>query len=150
MVYYFYLILAVLCFIGELFLMEFSLTCFGLGLLGAALASWLGLGLGWQVAVFIVLSLALFIGMRPLALKHLYRGSKHVKTNVEALIGRTVTVLAEPEPHSRIGRVQTDGDNWRAHFAAHAPKGAYARVEKVEGNTLFVVPIQHNKEEKNQ
>lgn len=149
MVYYVYLILAVLCFIGELFFMEFSLTCFGLGLLGASLTSWLGFGLGWQVLVFVAVSLALFLAIRPLALKHLYHKSKHVKTNVDALIGRTVGVHTPPDAKTRIGRVLTDGDNWRAYFAQDAKEGEEMRVEKVEGNTLFVAPI-HKKEENKQ
>ena len=33
--YYIWLIIAVCCFVGELFSMEFSLTCLGIGLLGA-------------------------------------------------------------------------------------------------------------------
>ncbi len=145
MVYYIYLILAVLCFIGELFSMDFSLACFGVGLLGAAGVSALGLGLGWQVLVFIVVAGALFVGIRPLALKHLYHANKHVKMNVDALIGRRVTVLTAPDGEN-IGRVQTDGDNWRAQFAAPAVAGEEVQVEKVDGNTLFVVPIQTQEE----
>lgn len=141
MAYYFYLSLGVLCIVGEMFTMDFSLACFGVGLFGAALVSFLGLGLGWQVAVFVAVSLALFIGMRPLALKHLYHNSKHVKTNVDALIGRTAAVTAEPDAEG-IGRVQIDGDSWRAFFLQPAAQAAQVRVEKLDGNTLFVVPIQ--------
>ncbi len=146
MVYYVYLIAAVVCFIGEMFTFDFSLLCFGTGLLGAALTSWLGLGLGWQVTVFIVLSLALFIGIRPLALKHLYKKGKHIKTNTDALIGREVEVIAVPEDADQIGRVQTDGDNWRAKFSSPVTLGEHVRVEKIEGNTLFVAPIQKQEE----
>ena len=146
MAYYVYLILGVLCFIGEVFTMDFSLLCFGLGFLGAGATAWLGLGFGWQVLVFVGLSLALFIGLRPLALKHLYHKDKNVKTNVHALIGRSVVVLTEPDPKDHIGRVVTDGDNWRACFCAHEKKGEDVRVEKVDGNTLFVVPIQKQEE----
>ena len=138
MAYYVYLIAGVVCCICEVFTMDFSLLCFGLGLFGAGAASWLGLGLGWQVIIFLALSLGLFVGIRPLALKHLYHKSKNVKTNVQALIGRVVTVLEAPDPKDHIGRVLTDGDNWRAHFAAPAQKGEDVRVEKVDGNTLFV------------
>lgn len=148
MAYYVYLILGVLCFVGEMFTLDFSLLCFGLGLLGAGAASWLGLGFGWQVLVFIVLSLALFVGIRPLALKHLYHKSKDVKTNVDALIGRTVVVTTEPDPKNDIGRVQTDGDNWRAHFDSPAKAGQEVRVEKIDGNTLFVTPIQKTEDVK--
>lgn len=148
MVYYLYLILAVLCFIGELFTMDFSLACFGVGLLGASLTSWLGFGLGAQVIVFVAVSLALFVTIRPLALKHLYHNSKHVKTNVDALIGRTVTVHTPPDAQTDIGRVLIDGDNWRAQFNSPAKKGDEVRVEKVDGNTLYVAPIQKREEKK--
>lgn len=146
MVYYIYLILAVMCFIGEMFTMDFSLACFGAGLLGASAASWLGLGLGWQAVIFVAVAAALFVGIRPLALKHLYKNAKHVRTNVDALIGRTVNVLTPPDPQDNVGRVQTDGDNWRALFSAPAKAGEDVRVEKVDGNTLFVTPIQKTEE----
>ncbi len=141
MAYYFYLSLGVLCIVGEMFTMDFSLACFGVGLFGAALVSFLGLGLGWQVAVFILVSLTLFVGMRPFALKHLYHNSKHIKTNIDALIGRNALVTTAPDKEG-IGRVQLDGDSWRAHFSHPAQEKAHVRVEKLEGNTLFVVPIQ--------
>ena len=87
-----YLVLAVFCFIGELFTMDFSLTCFGIGLLAAALGAWLNLGPNGQVVLFVCVSLLAFISIRPLAKKLLYQHTKNVKTNVDALIGRTVTV----------------------------------------------------------
>lgn len=145
MAYHFYLSLGVLCFVGEMFTMDFSLACFGVGLFGAGLVSFLGLGFGWQVAIFVVLSLALFIGIRPIALKHLYQNSKHIKTNVDALIGRVACVTSQPDEDG-IGRVQIDGDSWRAYFKQPASDSDQVRVEKLDGNTLFVVPIQ--KEEK--
>ncbi len=148
MAYYVYLILGVMFFIGEVFTMDFSLMCIGLGFLGAGAGAWLGLGFGWQVVIFILLSLALFVGIRPLALKHLYHKSKNIKMNVDALIGRTVVVLTPPNPQDNIGRVKTDGDNWRAHFAAPAQAGQDVKVEKIDGNTLFVTPIQKTEESK--
>ena len=144
MLYYFYLILAVSCFIGELFTMDFSLTCIGIGLVGAAFAAWMGLGIGSQVVLFVCVSGLAFISIRPLAKKWLYMHTKHVKTNVDALIGRTVTVLTAPaEDH--IGRVQTDGDNWRAHFDGPAKEGDKVFVQKMDGNTLFVTTKKEEK-----
>lgn len=137
MAYYTYLILAMFCFIGELFTMDFSLTCFGIGLLGAAFGEWMGAGIGGQVTLFFCVSLLSFISVRPLAKKWLYMHTKHVQTNVQALIGRTVTVLTAPDT-DHIGRVQTDGDNWRAYFHTSAQEGEKVIVQKIEGNTLFV------------
>lgn len=142
MAYYFYLALGVLCFIGEVFTFDFSLACFGTGLFGAGVASWFGLSLGWQVVVFIGVSLGLFIGIRPMALKYLYHKSQHVKTNVDALIGRKVLVTMEPDEETKIGRVQVDGDSWRAHFSAQVKVNEQVVVEKLEGNTLFVTLIK--------
>ena len=147
MPYYTYLIVAVGCFIGELFTMDFSLTCFGIGLLGSAFASWLGLGIGSQSVLFVCISLLAFISVRPMAKKWLYMHTKHVKTNVDALIGRTVIVVTAPD-EDHIGRVQTDGDNWRAHFNAAAKEGEKVRVEKIDGNTLFVTTIPTQEEAK--
>lgn len=144
MVYYSYLVLAMFCFIGELFTMDFSLTCFGIGLVGAAFAAWMGLGLGSQAVIFVCVAILSFISVRPLAKKWLYMHTKNVKTNVDALIGRVVTVQTAPgEDH--IGRVQTDGDNWRAHFVTPAKEGDKVVVQKMEGNTLFVTIQQEEK-----
>ena len=144
MVYYGYLILAMGCFIGELFTMDFSLTCIGIGLVGSAVAAWLGLGIGSQAVLFVCVSILAFISVRPMAKKWLYMHTKNVKTNVDALIGRTVTVLTAPaEDH--IGRVQTDGDNWRAHFDGAAKEGDKVIVQKMDGNTLFVTTKKEEK-----
>ena len=75
--YYVYLIIALGCFVGELFTMEFSLTCLGIGFLGAALISWLGGALWLQIAVFALVSIVCWIGVRPIALKHLYKKTNH-------------------------------------------------------------------------
>ena len=147
MAYYTHLIFAVLCFIGELFTMDFSLTCFGIGLLGAAFGAWVGLGIGGQSVLFICISLLSFISVRPLAKKWLYMHTKHVKTNVDALIGREVIVLTAPDAE-HIGRVQTDGDNWRAYFSTPAQEGEKVRVEKMDGNTLFVTSISIQEDQK--
>ena len=139
-----YLILAVACFIGELFTMDFSLTCIGLGFAGSALVAWMGFGFVSQVILFVCVALLAFISIRPFAKKWLYMHTKNVKTNVDALIGRTVTVLTAPaEDH--IGRVQTDGDNWRAYFDGPAKEGDKVIVQKMDGNTLFVTTKKEEK-----
>ena len=142
MLHYVYFTLAVICFIGELFIFDFSLTCFGLGLLATAIAAWVGLGIGWQAIIFCSVSIASIIGIRPLAHKFLYHRSPKVKTNVDALINRIGIVTQEPDETNHIGRVQIDGDSWRAFFEKPAAAQTKVRVEKVEGNTIFVVNIK--------
>ncbi|WP_428077975.1 NfeD family protein [Candidatus Avelusimicrobium alvi] len=136
--YYIYLIIAVGCFAGEVFTMEFSLACLGIGLLGASLTSWLGLGIWWQVGVFAFVSGAAWIGVRPFALRHLYRNSKHVKTPAEDVIGKTAVVETAIDPVQNTGRVKVEGESWKATADKKLPAGTQCVVEKLDGVTLTV------------
>jgi membrane protein implicated in regulation of membrane protease activity len=138
MSYYIYLIIAVACFVGELFTMEFSLTCLGIGLLGAAVLSALGMPLWAQIAVFIVLSVACWIGVRPLALKHLYGKAKEIKAPSEDAIGKEAVVEVDIDPVQATGRVLVAGESWKATAAKPLVKGTHCTVEKLNGVTLFV------------
>lgn len=140
MTYYIYLILAVCCFIGELFSMEFSLACVGIGLLGSSLASWLGGNIWWQVAVFIVVAGSAWIGVRPFALKHLYGRSKHIQTPAEAVIGQEALVETDIDPQNGSGRVKVGGESWKATAAKPLSAGTVCVVEKLDGVTLTVRP----------
>lgn len=140
MVYYAYLILAVLFFIGEMFVMEFSLSCIGIGLLAASLAAALGGGIWWQAGAFIAVALTAFVGVRPFALKYLYRHTKHVKTNADALIGKEGIVETAIDPLQDAGRVKVEGENWKATAQTPLDAGTLCIVEKLEGVTLFVKP----------
>ena len=136
--YYWYLIFACLCFVGEMFTMELSLTCLGVGLLGAALASGLGASLWWQVILFCIVSLICWLGVRPIALKHLYKKGSNVKTPAEDVIGKTAVVEIDIDPLHGTGRVRVSGESWKATAAKALAKGTQCIVEKLEGVTLFV------------
>ena len=136
--YYIYLVLALGCFVGELFTMEFSLTCVGIGLLGAALASWLASPLWVQVAVFSVVAILSWIGVRPVALKHLYGKIKDIKTPSEDVIGKPAVVEVNIDPVQDTGRVLVNGESWKATAAKALAKGTPCIVEKLNGVTLFV------------
>ena len=136
--YYWYLILACLCFVGEMFTMELSLTCLGVGLLGAALSSWLGVSLWGQVIVFSIVSLICWLGVRPVALKHLYKKGNTVKTPAEEVIGKTAVVEIDIDPVQNTGRVRVSGESWKAAAAKPLTKGTQCIVERLDGVTLFV------------
>ena len=136
--YYIYLVLALGCFVGELFTMEFSLTCVGIGLLGAAVASWLASPLWVQVAVFSVVAVLSWIGVRPVALKHLYGKMKDMKTPSEDVIGKQAVVEVNIDPVQDTGRVLVNGESWKATAAKALAKGTPCIVEKLNGVTLFV------------
>ena len=136
--YYVYLVLAVACFVGELFTMEFSLTCIGIGLLGSALTSWLGLPLWVQIACFSIISVISWIGIRPVALKHLYGKNHNMKTPAEDVLGKEAIVEVAIDPVQNTGRVLVGGESWKASAAKPISKGTPCIVEKLNGVTLFV------------
>lgn len=136
--FYIYLVLALGCFVGELFTMEFSLTCVGMGLLGAALVSWLGSALWMQIAAFALVAMVSWLGVRPLALKHLYGKMKDIKTPSEDVLGKQAVVEVAIDPVQGNGRVLVNGESWKAAAAKALPKGTPCVVEKLNGVTLFV------------
>ena len=138
--YYIYLILAVCCFVGELFTFEFSLTCLGIGALGAAAASWMGLSIWPQVIIFAVIATLCWVGIRPVALRHFYNKSKYVKTPAEDVIGQEAVVETDINPSEQTGRVKVLGESWKATAQTALPAGTLCIVEKLDGVTLTVRP----------
>lgn len=138
MPHYIYLIAAVLCFVGEMFTMEFSLSCIGIGLTGAWLGAWLGLNLWWQVGFFIVLATIAWTGIRPFALRHLYDKVKYVKTPAEDIIGKTALVETPINPKTGEGRVKIGGESWKATADKELPAETECVVEKLDGVTVTV------------
>lgn len=137
---YVYLILAVACFVGEMFTMEFSLACLGIGALGAAGAAWFGLGVWPQAGAFALVSAVCWAGIRPFALKHLYGRSKHIQTPAEAVIGRECMVETDLDPARETGRVKVNGESWKASAKEPLARGTVCVVEKLDGVTLTVRP----------
>ena len=138
MSYYVYFIIAVCLFVGELFTMEFSLSCLGIGALGAGAVSWLGFGVWPQVIAFAIVSSVCWIGIRPVALRHFYKKSKHVKTPAEDVIGQEAVVETDIEPVKQTGRVKVLGESWKATAAQPISAGTKCVVEKLDGVTLTV------------
>ena len=118
--------------------MEFSLTCLGIGLLGAAIISALGMPLWAQIAVFIVLAVACWVGIRPVALKHLYGKVKDLKTPSEDVVGKSAVVEVDIDPLHGTGRVLVAGESWKATSDKPLAKGVHCTIVKLDGVTLFV------------
>ena len=136
--YYIYLIIALGCFVGELFTMEFSLTCLGIGFLGAALTAWIGTTLWLQVVVFALVSVACWLGVRPFVLKHLYKKENAIKAPADDVIGKTATVEVDINPAQGVGRVRVGGESWKATADKALTKGTQCLVVKLDGVTLIV------------
>lgn len=108
------------------------------GALGGVAAALLDAPFWLQVLVFGLVSLALILGLRPVAIRHLKRGNGEALTNIDRLIGAGALVL---EPTSRLtGTAKIDGEIWSARSDDHGPlaPGTHAVVVRIEGATAYL------------
>ena len=136
MSYVIWLVIGILLLIGEIFTLDFSLSCIGLAFMSAGLVSWLGLSVYWQLVTVCVVLVILFFTLRPFVLKHLARKQEY-KSNMDALIGtkHDFYALSEDKKHAKI---KIDGDVWEAQSATPLIKEKQVKVVKIEGATLIV------------
>lgn len=140
-----WLFLVVVLLIIELVTVGLTTIWFAAGSVSAFLLSLAGLGIGWQIGVFLVVSIVLFVFTRPWAMK--YVNKKSEKTNYEGVIGRTVKVTQEINNTEQTGKAVYDGQEWTARSAdgnTVIEAGQLARVVRIEGVKLIV----REKEEK--
>ncbi len=109
------------------------------GALAALLAAVLGAPLWGQMVVFIVVSVAMLVVVRPMARRHRHT-PRQLRTGTAALVGQRAVVLDEVD--SRDGRVRIAGEVWSARSfdpqAVIAP-GAGVSVVKIDGATALVI-----------
>ena len=106
-------LVAVACVIVEIFTVGFAVVCFAFGAVAASVCAACNLALWWQIAAFALFTALAFIFVRPFVLKQFY-SKTDVKTNADAIIGKTARVSEEINNDEGKGRVALDGDDWRA------------------------------------
>lgn len=134
---HYWLILGIALLIGEIFTADFSLSCFGLAAMISALASWAGLNLYWQIGIAAGAIFVFFFTLRPFMLKYLNKRGASFKSNVEAMIGKTITV-SEADGQSGKCYAKIDGDVWELSCPCALKSGDKVTVSKIEGIKLFV------------
>jgi len=133
-------ILAVLCLILELTAGDFFIICFSIGAVFACITDALGGGIILQLVVFAVFTLASLFFVRPFAVRFLHKGESNRVSNADALLGRKGRVVETIKADS-FGRVQIDGDVWKAvtNEPQDIPEGTNVRVVSRESTIITVV-----------
>ena len=133
-----WLILMVVFVVIEMMTVGLTSIWFAIGSLGAYLSSLLGAGTGLQIAVFVVLSVILFLLTRPLFADKLNKS--RAKTNVYSLIGRSARVTERIDPDAESGSAFLDGKEWTARSASGKAIEAdtICKVVAVEGVKLIL------------
>ena len=132
-------VIAVVCLILELTAGDFFIICFSIGAVFAAIAAVVGGGFYIQLLVFAVFTLVSLFWLRPFAQLYLNKGEDHRVSNADALLGRHGRVV-ETVKSDGFGRVQIDGDVWKAvtNEAADISEGANVKVIGRESTIITV------------
>ena len=107
-----WLALTAVLLIIEIATLGLTTIWFAAGALFAFFAALLGMNQGIQIGVFVVVSVVLLFFTRPLAVKYL--NTKTIKTNTEALVGKTARVIVDINNLKSQGQVVINGLEWRA------------------------------------
>lgn len=133
-----WIVLLVLFLILEGVTVQLVSAWFALGALCALLANLCGVGVVWQVVLFLVVSAICLIATRPLVKK--MTATKIQKTNADRCIGAEAVVLEEINNLKSTGLVKAMGNTWtaRSEDGSVIPKDAVVIVRKMEGVKLIV------------
>ena len=137
-VWHYWVIVALIFVIVEMFTSGFAVMCISFGCLFGAATSALDLELKWQLLAFAIGTALAFMTVRPLVYKLFYKKGEEVKTNAEALIGRKAIVTERIEGELRPGRVKIDGDDWKAVSIETEPIEAGEAVEIAAINSIIL------------
>ena len=106
-------VVAIVCLILELTAGDVFIICFSIGAFFAAIVAALGGGGYLQLLAFSVFTLISLFWVRPFAKRYLHKGEDPRVSNADALLGRQGRVV-EAVKAGGYGRVQIDGDIWKA------------------------------------
>lgn len=133
-----WIVLLVLFLVLEAATVQLVSAWFALGALCALLANLCGVGVVWQVVLFLVVSAICLIATRPLVKK--MTATKIQKTNADRCIGAEAVVLEEINNLKSTGLVKAMGNTWtaRSEDGSVIQKDAVVIVRKMEGVKLIV------------
>ncbi len=136
----FWLIIAGLCLVIEIYTVGFFIFWFGIGALFALLVSFLTTNLFIQIGVFLVSSSLLVISTKPL-MKKFTKNEKTVPTNFFSLSGKQGIVTKKIDSDNSTGQVKVKGELWSAISDKDIEKDAKVRILGVDGVKLKVEKI---------
>lgn len=144
-IWWIWMFIAAVFVVGEIFTAGFFLLWFGIGAAVAGILAIFGLGFGWQLGAFVVVSGVLFVVSRGLA----ERFSKKQPAGIGAdrFIGLEGIVLEEIDNDKNNGSVRLKKEEWRADSETGEviPVGKKVKVTRIDGTHLVVKTIEEEK-----
>ena len=114
---------------------------FAAGAVVAMFAALLGAGVWLQTGLFLAVSGALLLMLRPIVRRYLV--PKITATNVDSLVGATGLVTVAIDNVTASGQVKLGAMEWtaRSTTGGNIPQGTLIRVDRIEGVKVYVTPV---------
>lgn len=141
----FWLILLIIFIVLELISLGLTTIWFAGGALVAYIANVAGLNDIIQIVLFLAVSLLLLFFTRPFAQKFINKGT--VKTNVEAVAGKTAKVVEEINNLNSTGKAVIEGEEWMARSINDNEVfnvGELVTVSEIKGVKIIVKKKEEN------
>lgn len=143
-----WLVLGALFMVAEIFTLGFVLFWFGIGAAAAAAVGYAGLGFGWQIMAFAIVSAALTAASRTIFSNLFAQGGGHTqKMGMDSLPGQIGTVTAASKGALNEAAVKVYGSIWTAYPAdgdTQFGEGEKVEVVEVRGSSIYVRPAEPN------
>lgn len=138
-----WLVVAALFAGGEVLTPSFWLLPFAGGAAAAAIAAAVGAGLVVTGPLFLVVSIVMLAGLRPVARRHL-RSPPRTRSGTAALVGGEATVVRRVEGPERTGTVRLGGEEWSARASGEdeIEVGTRVLVLEIRGATAVVEALE--------
>lgn len=143
----FWLIVAGLFFVGEIFTLGFLIFWFGIGALFAMIVSFFTTNIIIQTTVFLITSTIFILATKPLVKK--FVDVKKTNTNVFSIIGKKALVIKDIDPIHSSGQIKVNGEVWSAETENNEiiKEGSEVEVLKINGVKAIVKLVDSEKVE---
>lgn len=140
--WFFWLIVAGIFFVGEMLTVGFLIFWLGIGALLALVVSFITTNLFIQTAVFVFSSILLIFCTKSFADK--FNKEDIVPTNVYTLSGKKAIVIEEINPTNGKGQIKVGGEVWSAICDERIviPKDSEVEIIEIKGVKAFVEPLK--------
>jgi len=138
----FWIVIFVVFMIFELFKLDLFGICIATGCLAGLIAKLLHLQSFVQVIIFVIITVVMFVFVRPVALIGMQKAKG--KKQISSMIGKNAVVVSEINNRERIGRVKFNDTEWQARSSRNDTillVGTVVKILDVNGVKLIVKKV---------